>query len=131
MAKALHMMIRVLDEQRSVNFYSRCFGLSVAERREWPDFTLTYLRNSENDFELELTVNKGRAEPYEHGAGYGHLAFAVDDLAAEHARIKEAGFAPKDIKEMAHDGQPFGRFFFLEDPDGYKIEVLEKGGRFR
>jgi lactoylglutathione lyase len=131
MAKAVHMMIRVLDEAASVDFYSKCFGLHVAERREWPDFSLTYLSNPENDFELELTVNKGRAERYDLGTGYGHLAFVVDDLEAVHARAAGAGYAPKDIKEMAHDGAPFGRFFFVEDPDGYKVEVLQRRGRFK
>lgn len=131
MAKAVHMMIRVLDEARSVSFYETCFGLRVAERRVWPDFSLTYMSNPENDFELELTVNKGRSEPYELGNGYGHLAFVVDNLEAEHARIAAAGYQPKDIKSMTHDGQPFGRFFFIDDPDGYKIEVLQKAGRFK
>lgn len=131
MAKAVHMMIRVLDEQRSVDFYSRAFGLHVAERRDWPDFSLTYMSNPENDFELELTVNKGRTDPYDLGNGYGHLAFVVGDLEAEHARLKAAGLSPLDIKQMSHDGQPFGRFFFIVDPDGYKIEVLARGGRFK
>ncbi|MEQ1576929.1 MAG: glyoxalase superfamily protein [Hyphomicrobium sp.] len=130
MAKTVHMMIRVLDEARAVNFYGKCFGLNVAARHEWPDFTLIYMSNSEATFELELTVNQGRTEPYQLGNGYGHLAFVVDDLMAEHARIASLGFAPKDIKEMSFDGKPFGRFFFIEDPDGYKIEVLQKGGRF-
>jgi lactoylglutathione lyase len=131
MAKAVHMMIRVLDEARSVKFYESCFGLKVADHRDWQDFSLTYMSNAENDFEVELTVNKGRTEPYDLGNGYGHVAFVVDDLEAEHGRISAAGYAPKDIKQMTHDGQPFGKFFFIEDPDGYKIEVLQKGGRFR
>lgn len=131
MAKAIHMMLRVLDEARSVDFYSKCFGLKVADRRDWQDFTLIYMSNPENDFEVEFTVNKGRTEAYDLGTGYGHLAVVVDDLEAEHARIKGAGFAPKDIKQMTHDGQPFGTFFFIEDLDGYKIEVLQRGGRFR
>lgn len=131
MAKAIHMMVRVLDEARSVKFYDDCFGLKIAERREWPDFSLTYLRNAEADFEVELTVNKGRTDPYELGNGYGHIALVVDDLEAEHARMAAAGYQPKDIKQMTHDGQPFGKFFFIEDPDGYKIEVLQKGGRFK
>lgn len=130
MAKAIHMMLRVLEEARSVDFYTKCFGLKIAERREWPDFCLIYLSNAENTFEVELTVNKGRTEPYELGSGYGHLAFVVDNLSQERERILNLGYSPKDIKEMKHDGKPFGRFFFLEDPDGYKIEVLEKGGRF-
>ncbi len=131
MAKAIHMMVRVLDEARSVAFYSQVFGLSIADRVDFADFTLIYLRNPEADFEVELTVNKGRAEPYDLGNGYGHVAFVVDDLEAEQARIAALGYSPKDIKQMTHDGKPFGRFFFIEDPDGYKIEVLEKGGRFK
>ena len=131
MAKAVHMMVRVLDEARSVAFYETAFGLAVAERVDFDDFTLIYLRNAEADFEVELTVNKGRTEPYDLGNGYGHIAFVVDDLAAARSRIEAAGYSPKDIKQMMHNGQPFGRFFFIEDPDGYKIEVLEKGGRFR
>lgn len=131
MAKAVHMMVRVRDEVRSVKFYETCFGLKVSDRRDWPDFTLIYLKNPENDFEVELTVNKGRDQPYDLGSGYGHIAFVVGDLEAEHKRVQAAGYQPKDIKEMQHGGQPFGRFFFIDDPDGYKIEVLQKGGRFQ
>lgn len=130
MAKAVHMMIRVMEEARAVDFYSKCFGLDIAARHEWPDFSLIYMSNPEAPFELELTVNKGRTEAYQLGNGYGHFALVVDDLNAEHARIAGLGFAPKDIKEMSFDGKPFGRFFFIEDPDGYKIEVIQKGGRF-
>ncbi len=103
MAKAIHMMVRVLDEERSVKFYETCFGLKVADRRDWPDFTLIYLKNPENDFELELTVNKGRAEPYDLGNGYGHIAFAVDDLEATRARIAAAGYQPERHQE--HDAR--------------------------
>jgi lactoylglutathione lyase len=131
MAKAIHMMVRVLDEAKSVAFYSQAFGLSVAQRVDFPDFTLIYLKNAAADFEVELTVNKGRTEPYDLGNGYGHIAFVVDDLEGTRDRIAAAGYSPKDIKQMIHDGKPFGRFFCIEDPDGYKIEVLEKGGRFQ
>jgi lactoylglutathione lyase len=131
MAKAIHMMVRVLDEARSVDFYSKAFGLSIAQRVDFPDFTLIYLSNPEAPFEVELTVNKGRTEKYDLGNGYGHVAFVVDDLEAEHKRLAGLGFAPRDVKQMTHEGKPFGRFFFIDDPDGYKIEVLEKGGRFK
>jgi lactoylglutathione lyase len=131
MAKAIHMMVRVLDEARSLDFYRKAFGLEIADRFAFDDFTLVYLRNSENDFEVELTVNKGRAEPYRHGDGYGHVAFAVDDLDAEHRRLREAGLAPGDIKEFFRDGALMARFFFVQDPDGYKIEVLQQHGRYR
>ncbi|MBX9924859.1 MAG: VOC family protein [Hyphomicrobiaceae bacterium] len=124
------MMIRVTDEARSVAFYRTAFGLDIAERADFDAFTLIYLRNAACPFEVELTVNKDRTEPYDLGSGYGHIAFVVDDLAAEHARLVSAGLKPRDMKEMALAGRPFAKFFFVEDPDGYKIEVIERGGRF-
>ena len=130
MAKMIHSMVRVMDEARSVAFYEKSFGLQVADRLDFPDFTLVYLSNPETGFELELTVNKGRGEAYDLGNGYGHLAVVVDDLAAEHKRIAAAGYTPGDIKNMAFEGKPLASFFFIQDPDGYKIEVLQKGGRF-
>lgn len=130
MAQAIHMMVRVLDEARSVAFYEKAFGLTIADRVDFDGFTLIYMSNPEAPFEIELTVNKGQGEAYDLGNGYGHVAFAVDDLKAEHTRLVNAGLTPGDIKEMAHNGQPFGTFFFIQDPDGYKIEVLQKGGRF-
>ncbi|MEM7709514.1 MAG: VOC family protein [Pseudomonadota bacterium] len=130
MAKAIHSMIRVLDEGRSVDFYRTAFGLEVSDRLDFDDFTLVYLANAETAFEVELTVNKGRTEPYDLGDGYGHLAVSVDDLEAEHARVTEAGLAPRKIVEFAPGGTLIGRFFFIADPDGYQIEVLERSGRF-
>ena len=131
MAKALHMMVRVRDEARSVAFYKMAFHLDIAQRVDFDTFTLIYLKSAASDFELELTVNKDRKEPYDLGNGYGHFALVVDDLKAEHARMAAAGLAPKDLKQMAHAGKPFAEFFFIDDPDGYKIEVVQKGGRFK
>jgi len=131
MAKMIHSMIRVLDEERSIDFYDRGFGLKVAQRMDFPNFTLVYLRNDENDFELELTVNKGQTEAYDLGNGYGHLAFAVDDLDAEHARFEAEGLAPRKIVEFAPAGEVIAKFFFVADPDGYQIEVLQRAGRYQ
>jgi lactoylglutathione lyase len=131
MAKAIHSMIRVLDERRSVEFYDKAFGLKVADRFDFGDFVLLYLRNGEADFEVELTVNKGRSEPYDHGNAYGHIAFAVDDLDAEHARFTALGLSPRPVKEMGHGGKPLAKFFFVDDPDGYKIEMLQRQGRYK
>ncbi|HEV2563746.1 MAG TPA: VOC family protein [Microvirga sp.] len=131
MAKAIHTMIRVLDEQRSLAFYEKAFGLKVAERLAFESFTLVYLSNENGEFELELTVNHGRTEPYALGDGYGHLAFSVDDLEAEHARFESLGLSPTPLKELKLEGKPPARFFFVQDPDGYKIEVLQRGGRYR
>jgi len=130
MAKSIHSMIRVLDEGRSLDFYRRSLGMEIKDRYDFESFTLVYLWAPESDFELELTVNKGRAEAYDRGNGYGHLAVSVDDLDAEHARMAEAGIAPEAIKEFHRDGVLFARFFFITDPDGYRIEVLAAQGRF-
>jgi lactoylglutathione lyase len=125
------MMIRVLDEARSIDFYRTAFGLEIADRFDFETFTLVYLRGKESEFEVELTINKGRAEPYELGTAYGHIAFAVADIEAEHARFKAAGLAPRDIKEFMRDGALLAKFFFVADPDGYQIEVLQRHGRYR
>jgi len=131
MSKMIHNMIRVLDEQRSVAFYRQAFGLEVAERLDFDDFTLIYLSNAESGFELELTVNKGRSAPYDLGDGYGHLAVSVDDLDAEHARFETEGLAPRKMISFAPAGELIARFFFVTDPDGYEVEVLQRGGRYR
>ncbi|MEL0221762.1 MAG: VOC family protein, partial [Deltaproteobacteria bacterium] len=91
MAKYIHTMIRVMDEQRSVDFYNKVFGMEVTHRLDFPDFTLTYLVNKESGFEIELTINKDREQPYDLGDGYGHVAFIVDDLEAEHQRFTGLG----------------------------------------
>lgn len=130
MAKVIHTMIRVLDMGRAVDFYEKAFGLEVADRLDFDGFELVYMRNEESHFEVELTLNKGHSEPYVHGDGYGHLAVAVDDLDAEHTRFKSLGLNPKDLVDFKHEGKLLARFFFVEDPDGYKIEVLQKHGRY-
>jgi len=124
-------MIRVLDEDRSVQFYDQAFGLTVVERLDFKAFTLVYLANEESDFELELTVNKDQTEPYDLGNGYGHFAVSVDDLDAEHGRFVTAGLNPRKIVDFAPDGKTIARFFFVVDPDGYEIEVLQRGGRYK
>ena len=131
MAKAIHAMIRVLDLDKSLAFYEKAFGLGLSEQLDFDNFTLAYLRNDENDFEIELTLNKGRVEPYTHGDGYGHIAVCVDDAVGERERLNECGFSPTDVKDFQRDGGLLARFFFVEDPDGYKIEVLERVGRFK
>lgn len=130
MATPIHSMIRVLDEQRSLEFYRKALNLSVAERLQFDSFTLLYLRNPESSFEVELTVNHDRKEPYVLGDGYGHIAVSVPDLASEHARLQGEGLAPGPMRDMQYQGRPLAKFFFLTDPDGYKIEVLQRQGRY-
>jgi lactoylglutathione lyase len=131
MAKIIHTMIRVRDLDASLDFYRRVLGLEPAHRLDFPDFSLVYLRNAENDFEIELTFNKGREEPYTHGDGYGHVAVAVDSVADKHAELVRQGFEPLPVKEFKVGDELLARFFFIQDPDGYKIEVLERHGHYR
>lgn len=130
MAKAIHSMVRILDETRSVAFYDTAFGLKIADRLDFDSFTLIYLSNPESGFELELTVNKGRTAPYDLGDGYGHFAVSVSDVDAEHARMTAAGLSPRKLVDFNNAGTLVARFFFIADPDGYQIEVVQRGGRF-
>lgn len=131
MAKPIHSMIRVLDETRSVDFYRRAFGMRIADRYGFDGFTLVYLVADDSPFELELTINHGRTEPYVLGDAYGHIAFAVDDLDAEHARFVAENLDPQPVKEFHREGALMAKFFFVQDPDGYRIEVLQRHGRYR
>jgi lactoylglutathione lyase len=131
MARPIHAMIRVLDEARSVAFYRTGFGLEIAERLAFDSFVLVYLKAPDADFELELTINLGRTQPYTMGDGYGHIAFVVEDLMAEHQRFLAAGLQPEPVKEFHRDGALLAKFFFVTDPDGYRIEVLQRHGRYR
>jgi lactoylglutathione lyase len=131
MAKVIHSMIRVLDLERSLQFYADVLGLREAHRLDFPDFALVYLRNEENDMEIELTLNKGRVDPYTHGTGYGHIGAVIKDAAATHAALLAKGYEPAPIKEFKRDDELLARFFFIQDPDGYKIEMLERHGHYR
>jgi len=132
MAKLIHTMIRVRDLERSLAFYEGAFNLTTSHRLDFDDFTLVYIRNGETDAEIELTWNKGREEPYTHGDGYGHVAFVVDDARKERARLIAFGLNPNDLREFhAADGSLLARYFFILDPDGYKIEVLERHGHYK
>jgi lactoylglutathione lyase len=132
MAKLIHTMIRVRELEPSLQFYQQAFGFTISHRLDFPDFTLAYLRNEESEAEIELTWNKGRAEPYSHGDGYGHVAFVVDDAKLEQQRLIDIGMQPNPLREFHDDdGALLARYFFIQDPDGYKVEVLECHGHYR
>ncbi|WP_233237064.1 VOC family protein [Bordetella sp. LUAb4] len=132
MAKLIHTMIRVRDLDRSLAFYEGAFGLKTSHRLDFDDFTLVYLRNGESEAEIELTWNKGREQPYTHGDGYGHVAFVVDDAKLERERLISQGHTPNDLREFhGDDGQLLARYFFILDPDDYKVEVLERHGHYQ
>jgi len=127
MPKYLHMMIRVVDLAVSIAFYDRYFGMRLLRRRDFPEarFTLAYLGAGveEDGNVLELTWNWDRSEPYGHGTGYGHIAFGVESLDSFVKRLKADG-----VKISREPGKMFETeisMAFLEDPDGYKIELLQ------
>jgi lactoylglutathione lyase len=119
----IHSCLRVMNLEKSEQFYREALGFEVVRRKEYPEykFTLTYLRSPGSDFELELTWNHEQAVPYELGNGYSHLAVSVTDLEGSHKRHEELGFAPKPLKGLPGQG---ARFYFIADPDGYLIEVV-------
>jgi len=123
--KMAHTMIRVLDLDHSLKFYKEALGFEEVKRRDEPkyEFTLVFLGDgSSNCHQLELTYNYGQGVPYDLGTAYGHLAVLVDDLEAAHAEHKAKGYNPTEPKGLSGDGKP--RFYFITDPDGYKIEII-------
>ncbi len=129
MAKAIHTMIRVFDIDRSREFYEQALGLTVADHFDFDGFSLTYMRNDEADFEIELTYNQTQSKLYTHGDGYGHVAVCVDDAAAERERITGLGIEAGDAKEFFPGGALKARLFFMPDPGGFNIRGLGRPRR--
>ena len=117
-----HTCYRVADLEKSVKFYTEAFDFVVSRKRDFPDykFTLIYLTLPGSNYELELTYNYDHGA-YELGDGYGHIAISVEDLEALHEKHKVAGYDVTDLKGLP--GFPPG-YYFIKDPDGYKIEVI-------
>ena len=125
--KFLHTMIRVGDLEKSVDFYTRLLGMKETRRRDVPDgkYTLVFVGYGEeaSDCMIELTYNYG-VETYEMGTAFGHLAIGTDDIYGLCERLAAEGVtiprAPGPLK--------FGTtvIAFIEDPDGYKIELIER-----
>lgn len=128
--RMLHTMIRVRDLDKSLDFYTRLLGMTLLRKTDYPSgkFTLAFVGYGDeaNNTVIELTHNWDREEPYEIGTGFGHIALGVpniykacDALAAEGVKI------PRAPGPMAHGTTVIA---FVEDPDGYKIELIEKKG---
>ena len=121
--KPIHSCIRVVDLEKSVDFYKNAFGFIETRRKDYPDdkFTLVYMAPEEGAFEIELTYNYGH-EPYDLGNGYSHIAVEVEDLEKEHEEHKSKGYRVTDLGGLSDAKRP--SFYFITDPDGYDIEVI-------
>lgn len=120
--KMAHTCVRVKDLEESVKFYQEAFGFEESRRRDFPDskFTLVYLTLPGDEYELELTYNYDHAA-YDLGDGYGHIAISSDDLEKLHEEHKNKGFNVTDLKGLPGTDPSY---YFITDPDGYKIEVI-------
>jgi lactoylglutathione lyase len=126
--RLLHTMIRVMDMDKSIDFYTRHMGMKLLRRKDYPTgkFTLAFVGygDEEDNSVIELTHNWGREEPYEIGTAFGHLAIGVADIYGTcDALAKEGVKIPRPAGPMAHGGSVIA---FVEDPDGYKIELVER-----
>ena len=129
MSRFLHTMLRVGDLERAIGFYTKLFDLTELRRRDVPDgkYTLAFLGygdgNASGQAEIELTYNYG-VDHYDQGSAFGHLAVAVPDVAGTCEKIRAAG------GKITREAGPvkFGTTIiaFVEDPDGYKIELIQR-----
>lgn len=120
--KMAHTCVRVKDLEASLAFYQKAFSFEESRRRDFPEnkFTLVYLTLPGDGYELELTYNYDH-DAYDLGNGYGHIAISTDDIEKLHQEQKEAGFPVTEMKGLP--GIP-PSYYFITDPDGYKIEVI-------
>lgn len=123
----LHTMIRVQDLDRSIDFYTRHLGMEVLRRSDYPEgkFTNVFVGygDERHNAVIELTYNWDQEQPYELGSGFGHLAVGVPDIYAACEQMEKEGVSiPRKPGPMKHGTTVIA---FIEDPDGYKIELVE------
>ncbi|HEY4161707.1 MAG TPA: lactoylglutathione lyase [Dongiaceae bacterium] len=124
----LHTMIRVYDLDKSIDFYTRHLGMKLLRRTDYPsgEFTLAFVGygNEDDNAVIELTHNWGQKQPYELGTAFGHLAVGVEDIYGTCENLGAEGVKiPRPPGPMKHGGSVIA---FIEDPDGYKIELIQK-----
>ncbi|GAB5374630.1 MAG: lactoylglutathione lyase [Acuticoccus sp.] len=123
----MHTMVRVKDLDKSIDFYTRLLGMTLLRKMDFPDgeFTLAFVGYGpeETHAVIELTYNYGQSEPYDLGNGYGHIALGVRDIHGICAELEKAGAnIPRKPGPMKHGTTEIA---FIEDPDGYKIELVD------
>lgn len=124
-SKLLHTCLRVMDLEKSLKFYEEAIGLVESERKDFPEykFTLVYLTDEDKNYEIELTYNYEQETPYEIGNGFSHTAISVEDLEKTHEEHKEMGYIVSDLSGLPGE-KP--RYYFITDPDGYRVEVIRR-----
>lgn len=126
MSELIHTCYRVFDVERSVTFYEE-LGMVEMGRLHIREEAINVFMGFEGDGpRLELTFNLGRKEPYEIGTGYGHVAITVEDLDTVLEGLARAGIEPEKPPYTVSDGG--SRLCFVQDPDGYRVELIEKSG---
>lgn len=126
--RILHTMLRVGDLDKSLAFYTDVLGMRLLRRNDYPEgkFTLAFVgfQDEKDGAVIELTHNWGR-EAYTLGDAFGHIAIGVDDAHATCEAIRaKGGKITREAGPMKHGGTVIA---FVEDPDGYKIELIQKG----
>ncbi len=126
--RLLHTMIRVMDMDKSIDFYTRILGMKLLRRQDYEGgrFTLSFVGygDEESDTVVELTHNWDQTEPYDMGDAFGHLAIAVPDAYAVCNAIEKEGVSvPRPPGPMKGGHRVIA---FIEDPDGYKIELVQR-----
>lgn len=126
--RLLHTMLRVLDLEKSLDFYTRLLGMKLLRRNDYEGgrFTLAFVGyGDESDTAvLELTHNWDQKEPYEIGTAYGHIALGVPDIYGTCEKLTAEGVKiPRPPGPMKHGTTVIA---FIEDPDGYKVELIER-----
>ena len=124
----LHTMVRVLDLEKSIDFYTRHLGMKLLRKKDFPSgqFTLAFLGygGEAEHTVIELTHNWGQTEPYDLGNAFGHLALGVPDIYKTCKELENEGVnIPRQPGPMAHGTTVIA---FIDDPDGYKIELIER-----
>ncbi|HID45901.1 MAG TPA: lactoylglutathione lyase [Chromatiaceae bacterium] len=123
--RLLHTMLRVGNLQKSIDFYTKILGMRLLRQKDYPDgkFTLAFLGygDEKENTVLELTCNWG-VEKYDLGTGFGHIAVAVDDVSEATEKARRQG--AKILRDAGPMNAGTTIIAFLEDPDGYQIELL-------
>jgi lactoylglutathione lyase len=124
----LHTMIRVFDLEKSIDFYTQTLGMKLLRKNDYPTgkFTLAFVGYGEESDEtvIELTHNWDQTEPYEIGSGFGHLALGVPDIYKTCEDLRKIG--TKITREPGPMKHGTSVIAFIEDPDGYKIELIQR-----